>query len=107
MDDVADAPHLIGFDVPSLAGSLPGAGGEMNVILHKEAPTRWKLFFERAVENADLLIREGNPIVQGNTIAIRVTAGNVGSMRIKITEFLLNLNARYQYEPAATPHHLR
>ena len=79
----------------------------MNVILHKEAPTRWKLCFERAVENADLLIRERNPTVQGTTIAIRVTPANAGSMRIKITEFLLSLNARYPYERVPTPHHLR
>lgn len=70
----------------------------MNVLLDKEAPAAWILFFEKALESADPLIREGHPVVQGNTITMVVTPSNVGSMREKITNFLTDVRVGYQLE---------
>ena len=100
-----EAPHITGFDAPSIASWPIGSPQQIFALLNTSPSAEWRVAFEEEIKVSIDLIRQAHPVLQGDQIALFASPSNVGSTRMALTKMLRSVESRYR-EHAEDAHHL-
>jgi hypothetical protein len=86
--------RVVGFDVPALSSWPIEDRREVAAVLNCAPAPEWISIFNTEVGTAVAVIREGEPVVDGNLLLIFATPSTIGSLRVALGGFLLHVDSR-------------